>query len=544
MKRLESNPLFAGLDVSTQSCKLVVIDVEAGCVIHQDRVDYDQDLPAFGTVDGVIPHLGEGVSESDPLMWIEAVDRVLGNLRTSSVVTEDIRAISVSGQQHGLVALTAEGTLAHPRSKLWNDVSTAEEARILGALTAGTQEMIDEVGNAQRPGYTASKILHMARHEPEAFARTHTFLLVHNFINWHLTGGAQGGVAVMEPGDASGMAIWNPVTGRWSQRVMESIHPTLQDKLPPVEPSDRSIGRLDPALAARYGLSPDCCIDAGSGDNMYGAVGTGNIRPGIVTVSLGTSGTAYTFLKEPFIDPTGEIAAFADSTGHHLPLLCISNLANGYDAFLEANGLSHEAFDDLYFKSAPGSGGRVILPWFQGERTPDLPDAAPVYFGFGPSDFRPEIMARALVEGHILSLFDGFQRLPVKPSEIRLTGGLASSRAWRQAVADIFGTEAVPVMGEGAALGAALHAAWVWHRDTGSEKGLEEITDAFVTLDEDGRCRPDPEHREVYDLLRRLFRSLSLRIRGGAGEDPFRLRKELLEAGMSPMEGVGLEGPQ
>jgi xylulokinase len=527
-----SNPvLFAGLDVSTQSCKVVVIDVGSGEVVHLDRVEYDGDLPAYGTQGGTIPGLGEGVSESDPLMWIDAVEMALGRMGAAGVVTGAIRGISVSGQQHGLVALTAHGTPAHSTSKLWNDVSTAEECRILTEAVGGDEAMLEEICNIQRPGYTASKILHLARHHPQAFARAQTLFLVHNYINWYLTGGPRGGVAAMEPGDASGTALWNPATGAWSARVVESLHPTLRSKLPPVLPSQASVGTLDPRLAARFGLPTDCLIDAGSGDNMYGAVGTGNISPGIVTVSLGTSGTAYTFLEEPFTDPTGEIAAFADSTGHHLPLLCVSNLANGYEAFLATHGISHAEFENLYFRGEAGSSGRVIVPWFDGERTPDLPQAAPLYFGFAPGDFTPEVLARALVEGHILNLFHGFQRLPVAPTEIRLTGGLSNSRAWRQAIADIFGADALPVSGEGAALGAALHAAWVWHRESGMEKELAEISESFVVLDEEGRCRPTEEHREVYDLLRRLFRSLSLRIRGVEGEDPFRLRKELLAMG-------------
>jgi xylulokinase len=525
----KDRPLFAGLDVSTQSCKLVVIDPEAGQVVHVGRAEYDRDLPAHGTEKGTVPGLGEGASESDPRMWIEAVEMVLSGLSSTDLSRKRIQCISVSGQQHGLVALASDGSLARPRSKLWNDFSTSEECRILTAAVGGPDAMIAEVGNTQRTGYTAPKILHMRRHEPEAFARTSTFFLVHNFINWWLTGGPQGGVAVMEPGDASGMALWHPGTRRWSLKVLEAIDPELPGKLPPIQPSDRTIGTLAPSLASRFGLPPECRVDAGSGDNMYGAVGTGNVEPGIVTVSLGTSGTAYTFLPEPFIDPTGEIAAFCDSTGHHLPLLCVSNLANGYDALREELGLSHDDFDALHAAGVPGSGGRLILPWYEGERTPDLPQAAPLYFGFGPSDFRPDLLCRAMVEGHVLNLYEGFTRLPVAPEEIRLTGGLSNSRGWCQTIADVFGTDAVPVRGEGAALGAAIHAAWVWYREEGQERSLPEVSAPFVVLEEGARRRPNPAHKERYELLRRLFRSLSHRVRGVKGEDPFALRQALLE---------------
>lgn len=520
--------LFAGLDVSTQSAKLVVIDTATGTVAHVDRVDYDRDLPEFGTVDGTVPGLGEGVSESDPAMWTAAVDLLLARLRDSGVATSRIRAISVSGQQHGLVALTREGRLARPRAKLWNDFSTAEECGILTEAVGGPDAMIAEVGNTQRTGYTAPKIFHMRRHEPECYAAADTLFLVHNYVNWVLTGGPEGGVAAMEPGDTSGMALWHPGTGRWSRRVIDAIDPGLPGKLPPLAPSDRAIGRLAPALATRFGLPAACLVDAGSGDNMYGAVGTGNVEPGIVTVSLGTSGTAYAFLEQPYIDPTGEIAAFCDSTGHHLPLLCVSNLANGYDALLARYGLSHDEFDALVSRTRPGNTGRVLLPWYVGERTPDLPLAASVHFGFAAADFTPELLARAVVEGHVLSLYDGFSRMPVVPREIRLTGGLAASPSWCQTIADVFGTETVPVRGEGAATGAAVHGAWVWHREQGRRTPIAEVAAPFVALDEPRRRHPDPAHRKTIDVLRRLYRALSRRMRGLDGEDPFAVRRELL----------------
>ncbi|NNM32068.1 MAG: hypothetical protein HKO53_03335 [Gemmatimonadetes bacterium] len=529
-----ARPLFAGLDVSTQSCKLVVIDPAEGQVLHLDQVDYDRDLPHYETEAGVCGGLEAGVSESDPLMWIEAVERLLGGLTGAPLATESIRCISVSGQQHGLVALAADGSLARHRSKLWNDFSTGDECRLLTEAVGGPEAMIQKVGNSQRPGYTAPKILHMRLHEPEAYARSATLFLVHNYINWYLTGGADGGIAVMEPGDTSGMALWHPGPGRWSQKVMASIDPDLSTKLPPVRPSDETIGFVGAGLAERFGLSPECRVDAGSGDNMYGAVGTGNFETGIVTVSLGTSGTAYTFLEEPFVDPTGEIAAFADSTGHHLPLLCVSNMANGYDAFRQRFDLTHDAFDGLIDETSLGNEGRVLLPWYIGERTPDLPDAAPLYFGFGLSDFEAPQLARAVLEGHVLNLFDGFSRMPVTPKEIRLTGGLSRSTSWRQTIANVFQTEVVPVHGEGAALGAAIHAAWVWRKENLGGEALEtaslgEVAESFIALDESGRKTPAPGSEPVARALRRLYRALSQRVRGEAGEDPFRVRQELAD---------------
>jgi xylulokinase len=170
----------------------------------------------------------------------------------------------------------------------------------------------------------------------------------------------------------------------------------------------------------------------------------------------------------------------------------------------------------------------VLVPWFVGERTPDLPLATPLAFGFEPGEAQPEALCRAVLEGLVLNLEAGCSRLPVEAREIRLTGGLASSPAWRQTVADVFGAETVPVRGEGAALGAAIHAAWVWSREAGRERRLDDLCAAFVQLDEARRCRPAAEHRALHHALRRLFRALTDRVRGLPGEDPFALRRDLL----------------
>ena len=522
--------LFAGWDVSTQSAKLLVIDADTRQIVFNKAINYDNDLPHYKTKEGAIQGLGEGASESDPNMWLEAMNALLKQLAESSVNQRDILSMSVSGQQHGLVALDKEGNLSRSRSKLWNDFSTQAECDLLTEKVGGLDTMVKEVSNSQRTGYTAAKIFHIYRHEREIYDNTATFFLVHNFINYYLTGGKNGGVKVMEPGDTSGTALYNIATGQWSDRVINAIDPGLKAKLAPVRPSTKSIGKISKELVERYGLNPDCDIDAGTGDNMYGAVGTGNVTPGIVTISLGTSGTAYTYLEQPFVDPTGEIAGFCDSTGHYLPLLCVSNLANGYNDILKIYGISHAEFSDIVKLSPVGNNGRLIVPWYQGERTPDVPLGAPTYFGFGLADLtKKEAVCRGVLEGHLLNLYDGFKRMPVKPSEIRLTGGISRSVAWREAIANMFNAETVAVEGEGAAMGAALHALWVHENERGRAISLAEVVAPYVKLDESTRVKPNAQDAATYQTLSREFSALSARLRNHATtDDPFRLRKELV----------------
>lgn len=519
----EPKRYYAGLDVSTQGAKLLVLDYGARCPVFVTAVNFDRDLPDYGTVNGVIQGLGQGVSESDPAMWIEAVEILFTRLKKSGVPVSAIRALSVSGQQHGLVCLDANGNLTRKRSKLWNDVSTMAECADLTKAVGGPSVMVREIQNLQKPGYTAGKILRFKRENPAAFKRTATFFLVHNYINWHLTGG----VRVMEPGDVSGMACWSPRTGRWSGKVCEAIDKTLLSRLPGVRPADEFIGTVSPALCARYGFSPSCRVDAGSGDNMYGAIGTGNVKPGFVTISLGTSGTACTIYRKPYCDPQGEIASYCDAFGNYMALLCVMNLANGYNKLLRDHRISHADFERIIRKTPAGNSGLALVPWYTGERTPNLPMGAPLYFGFGLDDFTVENLCRAVLEGHVMNLYEGFLKLNVAPSALYLTGGIAKSCAWRRTIADIFNCTVVPVKGEGAALGAAIHAAYVDHKNRAPD--LHAFVKRFVELETGDILKPERKNVRAYDRFKRLYLSLSARLRGSiSSDDPFELKHSCL----------------
>ena len=514
--------LFAGVDVSTQGQKIVIIDLEKRSVIYSDSINYDIDLPKYNTLNGVLKDTDFGVSESNPNMWIDSLHLLFERLKSSSDIIQSIKSISIAGQQHGLVAIDKDGNLAKSTSKLWNDFSTAEECEILTKEIGGSEQMISEVANSQRTGYTASKIFHMYRNERELYDKTDHFLLVHNYINWYLTGGK----IAMEEGDASGTGIWDPVTKTWSENLMNIISDDLVSKLPIVSSATKSIGYISNSLANQYGFDLECRIDAGSGDNMYSALGTGNTEPGTVTISLGTSGTAFTILDQPFVDKDGEIACFCDSTGKYLPLLCISNMAGGYNTFLEENNLSHADFETLLTQTPPGNNGNIIIPWYSGERTPDIPEACPIYFGFQYEEINKKSIARGLIEGHVLNLFAGFSKMPVKPDIIHLTGGLSQSKSWCQMIADIFDCETVPVKGEGAALGAAIHAAWVWKNENGLSCDLAQLVNPFIIFEEGLRCKPDKKNVKVYQNLFLSYEAVVKRVRGLEGSDPFKLRKE------------------
>ena len=475
-----------GVDCGTQSTKTIALDAETGEILASASQPYD-----------LLPGLPPGHAEQHPQTWADAllatVDAVVAQLGPRRA---DVRGIGVSGQQHGFVPLDAAGEVIRP-TKLWCDVSTVEECALLTATLGGPTAVIALLGNAILPGFTAPKILWLKRHEPENFARLAHTLLPHDYLNFVLTGAPR-----MEYGDASGTALLDVKTRAWSEAVADAIDPRVLGTLPPLGSSREAAGPLRPDLAARWGLPGSVVVSAGGGDNMMGAIGTGNVRPGAMTASLGTSGTLYAYAAAPVVDPDGEIAAFCDSTDAWLPLLCTMNVTVATEQVRRLFGWSHEQFEHAAAGVAPGADGLLFLPYLQGERTPNYPAATGVLHGLTPANTTPAHLARATLEGVTLGLAYGlekFRRLGAAPAEIRLIGGGSRSALWRQLCADIFGAPVVTlVQSEGAALGAALQALALVENVAPAT-----LCDRLVTLNEAERTHPRPELTAFYaDQLR------------------------------------------
>jgi xylulokinase len=352
----------------------------------------------------------------------------------------------------------------------------------------------------------------MKRHEPRNFGRLKTVLLPHDYLNFYLTGEAS-----MEYGDASGTAIMDVRQREWSEEAAEAIDPGLLERLPPIHPSDEAAGSVREDVCRRLGLKGDVLVSSGGGDNMMGAIGTGNTRPGIVTVSLGTSGTIYSYSTTPVVDPIGEIAAFCDSTNGWLPLACTMNVTVSTEAVRAMLGYSLEELEAAVERSSPGSGGLVLLPYLTGERTPNVPDGTGVLFGLNERTFKGESMARAAMEGATMGLNYGLNRLRglgVNPDEVRLTGGGSRNSAWRRIAADVFNADVVTLrIEEGAAYGAALQALWIYRISLGERAEISEITDRFVEVEEKNRIEPNQANVEVYEELQGLQDCLSADLR-------------------------------
>ena len=387
--------LFIGLDSGTQSTRAVLVDGATGRVLAARSAAYD-----------MLPSVVPGTKEQNPADWVRAASEVIAGVLGDAGpdAAGRVAGIGISGQQHGLVALDAGGQVIRP-AKLWCDTSTAPQCDTLIGRLGGLPRTIEQLGNGIPPGFTASKILWLKEHEPGNYARLATVLLPHDYLAFWLTGRVH-----MEWGDASGTALMDVRTRTWREEALAAIDPGLAAKLPiPAHPREPS-GIVQPGIARQFGLRGDVVV-SGSGDNMMGAVGTGNVADGIVTASLGTSGTIYACSCRPIVDPAGEVAAFCDATGQWLPLVCTMNVTVATEMVRKMFGLDHAALSEAAASVEAGAEGLLLIPFFEGERTPNVPDGTGVWIGVRPRTSTTAHMARAAMEGATLGLNYGLNRL-------------------------------------------------------------------------------------------------------------------------------------
>ena len=482
--------LFLGIDSGTQGTKAIVFSTTLKKVISEGYASHD------------LIENDVGKKEQEPSWWIEASIKAITKALEGVGSSKDVKAIGVSGQQHGMTPLDAEGHIIRP-AKLWCDTETVSQCEEITQKVGGPEKVIDIIGNSIAPGFTASKILWMKQNEPENYQRLATVLLPHDYINYWLTGEKK-----TEYGDASGTAYFDVQNRSWAHSILQAIDDSgkLNDCLPELIESQAPIGIITPEIAKQFQLSPDVIVSSGGGDNMMGAIGTGNVVPGVVTTSLGTSGTIYSCADQPIIDPKGELAAFCSSSGLWLPLVCTMNVTVSTELTRALLGLGIEDLNQKVAAAPAGSEGLTLLPYFNGERTPALPNAKAVLYGITGQNYTSENLCRAAMEGATLGLRYGLDvlcRQGIMPQEIRLVGGGAKSPLWRQMVADTFDCTVVcPESSEAAAMGAALQAMWCYLNEKEAATSFEKITQQYIFLDESTRTDPQKnsadQYREIY----------------------------------------------
>ncbi|MGP5558887.1 xylulokinase [Corynebacterium flavescens] len=413
-----------GIDSSTQSCKALLVDAATGRIVDEGRSTH----PA-GT-------------QVDPAAWISAMDRATAGL------IEQADAVSVAGQQHGMVPLDAQGEVIRD-AMLWNDTSSAPQAAQLVEELGGPAESASLTGSVLVASITGTKLRWMRDNEPDNAARTAAVVLPHDYLTWQLGGRKE---LTTDHGDASGTGYYCP----WQRKFLPQLAAQYlghEVTLPRVAEPNEIVGTT-PSGAA---------IAAGTGDNMAAALGL-DLQPGDVCVSVGTSGVASAISDHAVADPSGLVTGFCDASGKYLPLACTLNGAKVLDFAAMLLGVDHSGLSELALAAPPGANGVTLLPYFDGERTPNRPNATGMFSGLRTDTTRADI-ARAVVEGLLCSMFDAvetIERVTGSPAKrVLLIGGAAKSEAMRIIAPQIFGVDVVvPEPSEYVALGAARQAAW------------------------------------------------------------------------------------
>lgn len=418
--------LVAGVDSSTQSCKVLVVDAETGAIVRSGSASHP---------DG---------TEVDPAHWWDALGQA-----TAQADLSGVDALAVAAQQHGMVALDASGEVVRP-ALLWNDVRSAPQARAM-VDRMGAQAWADAVGSVPLPSFTITKLAWLAENEPAHAEAVASVLLPHDWLTWHLLDRASH--PITDRSDASGTGYWSPATNDYRTDLLEQALGHAAE-LP------RVLGPREMAGTTRDGVA----LGPGAGDNAGAALGLG-LQPGEVAVSLGTSGALFAATEQRTNDGSGIVAGFADATGRQLPLCCTLNAARVLTATAAMLGTDLAGLDSLAAQADPEAGGLTLLPYLDGERTPDLPTSAGSLHGLRRANMTPENLARAAVLGMLCGLADALDAMSangIRADQVVLIGGASKSAAVRAAAPDIFGVPAVvPAEAEYVALGAARQAAWV-----------------------------------------------------------------------------------
>ncbi len=419
--------LVAGVDSSTQSVKIVVRDAETGELVREAR--------------GTHPD----ATEISPSKWLSELTN------STKGLLDDVQAISIGAQQHGMVVIDDNKQVVRD-ALLWNDTRSAVAATDLIHELGGPTKWADAVGSVPVASFTVTKLRWLANNEPENAKKVSGVMLPHDWLTWQLMGTPD--EYVTDRGDASGTGYWSPQTNEYRKDLLK-LALGKEVQLPRVASPNEIIGQTTSGIS----------VAPGTGDNMAAALGLG-AATGDIVISLGTSGTAYTVSANPTNDASGIIAGFADATGNYLPLACTLNAARVINAGAAVLNVSLDQFADLALTAKSGAEGLVLLPFLDGERTPNLPNAKGSMHGLTRSNLTPANFARACIEGMLCSLAEASDVITnfgqgTKPNRVVLIGGAAASKAVQEIAATLFDVPVhIPPAAEYVADGAARQASW------------------------------------------------------------------------------------
>ena len=472
--------MVTGVDSSTQSTKVELRRADSGELLGSGSAPHTEVVPP--------------VAEQDPEVWLAAFHQAFAHAKHQAAQdgqSVEVSAISVAGQQHGMVCLDAQDHVIRP-AKLWCDTSSAADADwLLEQLPGGASGFAQACGSVPVAAFTISKLSWLQRNEPESWQRLSTVLLPHDWMTFALTNNK-----VTDRGDASGTGYWSPKTNEYCWDLLRIVDSSFdwEQMLP------RVLGPIEPA-----GEWNEILVAPGTGDNMAAALGLG-LEPGEVVISLGTSGTVFCVSHHASSDDSGAVAGFADATGKFLPLVCTQNATKVTDTIARLCGLDLAALDAVALACPAGADGLTLLPYLDGERTPNRPTATGQMNGLR-TDTSVSQLARAAFEGVLCGLLDGLDELSKHADtsgRILLVGGGAHSLAYRQVLADLTGREIVTsTIDQAVAMGACVQAAaTLLGRDPAELRSDWLVGTEHITLPDPAAANKSEEIRSRYQQLR------------------------------------------
>lgn len=527
--------LTMGLDASTQSLTAVIIDLAARRIVTNCSLNFDERLAKYGIENGVLPSADPQLKHSPPLMWLEALDLLLADLKAQGVDLSQIAAVAGSGQQHGSVYLNPlgvtrfsslessagladqlDGCFSRITSPIWMDSSTWKECQEITEALGGPKAVAELTGSCCFERFTGPQIRKFWKREGEDYDRTARIHLVSSFMASVIAGAD----AAIDPGDGAGMNLMDIRAKEWSQQALDATAPRLRSKLPALAPSDTVVGPIAPYFVRKYGFSPTCKAIVWSGDNPNSLVGVGLVSSGRICISLGTSDTYFGYMPEARVDPAREGHCFGSPTGAYMSLICYKNGSLARERVRDAFGMSWNDFSAALRSTPGGNLGKIMLPWFDPEIVPNVLE--PKVWRFRLDEANGPGNVRAVVEAQQMSMRIHSRWMGVEPTTIYATGGASANREILQVIASVHNAEVYQFeVGNSAALGAALRAAHAWLKADGQEKPWEEIVAGFADPVAESRITPDAAQVAVYRELTPLYQACEDHaLRGGPDPSP------------------------
>ena len=533
--------IYLGFDLGTQGLTAIAIEVEGSRreVVCERAFDFDAELSDYGTRHGVLPDDDPLVATAPPLLWAEALDRMVSLVAAERGFDRArLRAVAGAAQQHGSVYLRAGaapalaaldpgrplarqlgGIFARKTAPIWMDSSTAVQCGEITRALGGPENVASLTGSRAFERFTGPQIRKWFQLDADGYGRTATIHLVSSFLASLLSGTT----APIDWGDGAGMNLMHLARREWAPAALEATAPGLAEKLPPLTAPWTVVGPLGRYWTERYGL-PAARVVAWTGDNPSSLIGTGLVAEGGIAVSLGTSDTLFGPMREPRVDPAGYGSVFGAPTGDYMGLVCFKNGSLARDRVRRDYGMDWLRFSEALRATPAGNLGRILVPWFEPEITPTV--LAPRMHAYGLDPSSGASNARAVVEAQMMALANHAGWMGVRVKQIRATGGAAANREILQVMADVFGAEVVVVGGHNAsALGAALRAYHADEKARGHDLPWPEVVAGFAEPWPASGVSPIPAHAAVYRDLRPIYAACEAHALG-AGPDPaFRLEE-------------------